>query len=100
MQKSIVEDVLGKKFWYINGKLGREDGPAVEYSFRRGDKFWYINGKRHREDGPAVEISNGTKMWYLDDVRLTEEEFTKKVKKKKFIDVEIETLKSYGIEVV
>jgi len=24
-----------------------------------GDKYWYLNGKRHREDGPAVEHANG-----------------------------------------
>ena len=45
----------GTKFWYLNGKPHREDGPAVEYA--NGDKFWYLNGKRHREDGPAVECA-------------------------------------------
>ena len=32
-----------------------------------GAKFWYLNGKLHREDGPAVEYSNGDKRWYLND---------------------------------
>jgi hypothetical protein len=36
-----------------NGKLHREDGPAVEYA--DGSKKWYLNGKLHREGGPAVE---------------------------------------------
>ena len=31
-----------------------------------GSKAWYLNGKLHREDGPAVEYSNGTKHWYLN----------------------------------
>ena len=33
----------GTKFWYLNGKLHREDGPAIEYP--NGDGFWYLNGK-------------------------------------------------------
>ena len=38
-----------------------------------GDKYWYLNGKIHREDGPAVEYADGTKCWYLNDEQLTEE---------------------------
>ena len=30
-----------------NGKLHRESGPAIEYSY--GDKEWYINGKQYTE---------------------------------------------------
>jgi hypothetical protein len=52
------------KFWYLNGKRHREDGPAVERA--NGDKWWYLNGNVHREDGPAVERANGDKMWYLN----------------------------------
>ena len=37
----------------LNGKLHREDGPAIEDS--DGDKYWYLNDKLHREDGPAIE---------------------------------------------
>ena len=43
----------------------------VEYN---GDTFWYINGKLHREDGPAVEWANGSKEWYLNGGELTEEQ--------------------------
>ena len=53
----------GNKYWYLNGKRHREDGPAVEYT--SGIKEWYLNGKRHREDGPAIEWPNGSKEWYL-----------------------------------
>ena len=56
-------DANGDKFWYINGNLHREDGPAVEWA--NGNKFWYINGKCHREDGPAVEYADGSKCWYI-----------------------------------
>ena len=55
----------GTKNWQLNGKLHREDGPAVEYD--DGFKFWYLKGECHREDGPAVEYPNGTKSWYLND---------------------------------
>ena len=62
----------GDKFWYLNGKLHREDGPAIEYA--NGTKSWFLNGKRHREDGPAIEYDNGYKAWYLNDEEVTEEE--------------------------
>jgi hypothetical protein len=67
----------GDKYWYLNGKIHREDGPAIEYA--SGFKSWWLNNKRHREDGPAIEFSNGEKHWYLNDERLTEEEFNKRM---------------------
>jgi len=66
----------GDKFWYLNGKLHREDGPAVECA--NGDKFWYLNGNLHREDGPAIEYTSGSKFWYLNGEELTEEEWRAK----------------------
>ena len=48
--------------WYRNGKIHRDDGPAVEHS--DGMKFWYKNGLIHRDNGPAIEHSNGTKEWF------------------------------------
>jgi hypothetical protein len=53
--------------WYKDGKLHREDGPAVEWA--DGDKVWYKNGQLHREDGPAVEDPNGVKEWWLNGRR-------------------------------
>jgi len=58
----------GDKYWYFNGEIHREDGPAVERS--NGDKEWYKNGVRHREDGPAIEYANGSKEWYKNGKRL------------------------------
>ena len=60
-----VELANGTKKWYLKGKLHREDGPAAEYA--DGYKSWYLDDKLHREDGPAVEWADGTKQWYLDD---------------------------------
>jgi antitoxin component YwqK of YwqJK toxin-antitoxin module len=67
----------GTKFWYLNGNRHREDGPAEEYN--NGSKTWYLNGKLHREDGPAVEYSNGDKFWYLNGQLLTEAKFNKRM---------------------
>ena len=70
-----VEFALGEKQWWINGLWHREDGPAIEWS--DGTKEWYLNGKRHREDGPAAECVSGEKFWYLNDKPLTKQEFNK-----------------------
>lgn len=61
----------GDKFWYLNGKLHRQDGPACE--FAGGARFWVNHGDRHREDGPAIEHANGNKFWYFDGAHLTKE---------------------------
>jgi hypothetical protein len=66
----------GTKAWHLNGKLHREDGPAVECS---DYKSWWLNGQLHREDGPAIEWFNGDKSWYLNDEPLTEEEFNERM---------------------
>ena len=45
-------------------------------------RWWYNeNNLLHRTDGPAVEYADGTKLWYLNDVKLTESEFLAKTKK-------------------
>ena len=67
-----MRSASGYKFWYLNGKRHREDGPAIEYA--SGSKFWCLKGKRHREDGPAIEYADGNKFWYLSGERVTEEE--------------------------
>ena len=54
---------IGIKYWVQNGKLHRENGPAV-IDPRGPDEYWMIKGKYHREDGPAVIMSDGTKKWY------------------------------------
>ena len=47
----------------------------IEYTvkvYANGSKLWYLNGKIHREDGPAVEEASGIKEWYLNYKELTE----------------------------
>jgi len=69
----------GNKEWYLDDKLHREDGPAIEIV--NGDKYWFLNGKFHREDGPAIEYASGNKFWYLNGKELTEEKFLQRTKK-------------------
>jgi hypothetical protein len=89
----------GSRYWYLNGQLHREDGPAVEYV--SGTLHWYLNGKSHREDGPAFEYADGDRYWYLNGVKYTEEEFLKKTAKVKELTVaEIEALLGYQVKVV
>ena len=78
----------GGKEWRLNGKLHRDDAPAVEYEDGinawyqhgklhrigapaaigyNGDKLWYQHDRLHREDGAAVEKADGTKVWCVDD---------------------------------
>ena len=67
-----IEDASGYKAWYLNGNLHREDGPAIEDA--SGSKYWHLNGKLRREGGPAYEGARGYKEWWLDNKRLSEEE--------------------------
>ena len=60
----IVKYFDRSKYWYLNGSLHREDGPAVKWA--NGEKHWYLNGKQHREDGPAIEYVYGEKAWFLN----------------------------------
>ena len=62
-------------FYYVNGNLHREDGPAEEYI--DGIKYWYFNGKLHRLDGPAY-IFDSIEEYYIEYKRYyTKEEFEK-----------------------
>ena len=94
-----IERASGGKDWYLNGELHREDGPAIEWA--SGGKDWYLNGKRHREDGPAIERANGRKSWWLNGRRLTEAEFNQRMNKPcSGKVVEVEGVKYKLVEVV
>jgi hypothetical protein len=64
-----------------NGKLHREDGPAME--FANGEKRWYLNWKLHRENGPAIEWIDGSKYWYLNGIHYSEQDWKREVEKPK-----------------
>lgn len=63
MKNGMEIDRCGTKCYYVNDKLHREDGPALD-----NDRFkeWWVNGRHHRKDGPAIETSSGHKMWYYE----------------------------------
>ena len=64
----------GVKGWHnADGKLHRDDGPAIEHP--NGYKAWYIDGNLHRTDGPAVVCARGSKEWFINGKQLTEKEF-------------------------
>jgi len=60
------------------GQLHRVDGPAREWA--DGSKFWLLHGKFHREDGPACEFADGNKAWFLNDVGVSEQEHSWRMK--------------------
>lgn len=75
----------GTSFYLIDGKLHREDGPALENI--NGTKEWYINNKLHREDGPAIEYPDGSNEWWYHDEKIdcsSTEEFIRKINLKIF----------------
>ena len=76
-----IEYINGDKHWFLNGKFHRTDGPAIEY--KDGTKRWYLNGKHHRTDGPAVEYSTGDKRWYINGIKLSEEDYLKRTRNEK-----------------
>jgi len=85
MKNRLEINRYGDKCWYLNDKLHRGDGPAIEDA--DGYKAWYLNGKCHRVDGPAIEWANGTKYWFLNGKLLdfkTQEEFEQYMKLKAF----------------
>ena len=79
-----VEYANGDKLYYLNGKCHREDGPAIERA--NGDKAYYLNKKLHREDGPAIEYTDGSKYYYLNGKCLSEKEYFKWMVKKYKLD--------------
>ena len=72
-----IEWADGAKHWYSKGQLHRPDGPAVEST--SGTKEWYLHGKLNRTDGPAVEWVDGDKEWYFEGKKLSEAEFNRRV---------------------
>jgi hypothetical protein len=53
------------------------DNPVID---KYGNKFWYdTDGKLHRDDGPAIERANGRKSWYLHKKCISFDEWLDKV---------------------
>ena len=63
----------GVTSWYKNGKLHREDGPAMYDADERGAKRWYFNGLAHRVDGPAIIFGDRSELWCLNGLNHRED---------------------------
>ena len=76
----------------------------LEYTvkvYEDGSKSWYLNNKIHREDGPAIEWPDGTKFWCLNGKLLTQEEHQSATNPTKELTVaEIEVLLGHKVKVV
>ena len=55
----------GSKYWYLNGKLHREDGPAVEHA--DGDKSWWLDGRRYTKSDHKAEVARRHNEFYTCD---------------------------------
>ena len=75
-ERYCIEYLNGAKYWYLNGQLHRENGPAV---IDGNYQAWWFNGQLHREDGPAV-IDGDCQMWWLNGIKYSKEEYYKKLK--------------------
>jgi hypothetical protein len=93
----VTVDNVGTIRWYLDDKLHRLDGPAIE--FANGGKHWYLDGKLNRLDGPAIEYADGGKCWYLDGKVLTEKEFNNRHVKQMTV-ADIEAILGYKVEVI
>ena len=76
----------GTKEWYLNGKLHRTDGPAIEWA--DGSKAWYLNDKLHRTDGPAIERVDGSNEWWLNGKKVTEADVMKPSCNSKVVEID------------
>jgi len=80
MKNGLIINERETSYYYLNDKLHREDGPAIER--RNGDKEWWIHGKCHREDGPACEYAFG-KFYFLNDQEFSEQDYWKEIERRK-----------------
>jgi len=67
-----IEDANGDREWWLSGERHRVDGPAIERA--DGSGVWWVDGRLHREDGPAVEFTDGFKVWYVNGKKVSEED--------------------------
>lgn len=66
----------GDRFWYRNGKLHRNKGPAADC--QDGYQVWYRDGVCHRADGPAIRWPSGREAYCLDGKLMSQQDFARK----------------------
>ena len=52
-----------------------------------GIQSWHLDGKLHREDGPAIIRPDGYQVWWLNGVRVSAEEVFNKLPKEKQLNI-------------
>jgi hypothetical protein len=53
-------------------------------TYKNGYKVWKLpSGDFHKEDGPAIEYIGGDKLWYINDVQYTEQEYKIEMRSRK-----------------
>ena len=77
----------GVEFWFKYGKryIKSNDIPVIN---QNGNKEYYLDGKLHKEDGPAIEGNLTSPRWYLDGKKYSPEGHLKEMRRRK-----IESLK-------
>ena len=65
---------------YIKNDPGQK---KVFCLYPNGTRWWNLNGKLHRVDGPAVERIGGIKSWYLNGEQFYKEDYWKALEKYK-----------------
>tara|TARA_R100000541_G_scaffold46737_2_gene53882 strand:- start:254 stop:505 length:252 start_codon:yes stop_codon:yes gene_type:complete len=50
---------------------------------KKGSKYWFLGAELHNEHGAAVEWADGTKHWYLNDIRYTESDYKEEMERRK-----------------
>ena len=48
-----------------------------------GTVRYYLNGRLHRTDGPAIERADGYKEWYINGKKYSEQSFNEYIESKK-----------------
>lgn len=67
----------GWEYWYNEaGEFHRNGGPAASRPLT-GFNAYYQDGKLHREDGPAITYSDGRGYYYLRGKEYTKEDWEK-----------------------
>ena len=62
---SLDNKFIGDHFSWPDGFTG-----IVEYE--HGTRWWLLEEKYHRIDGPAIERHDGHKQWFINDKQVTE----------------------------
>jgi len=68
-------NISGEEYLKFSIEERKEKPYCIEYPDR--DKFWLVNDKFHREDGPSIIYPDGTICWYLNGIRYSFEEWLK-----------------------